>query len=74
MKKKIVIEAKGASQKQWSVIVLELNLMKKSWKKFGVTLDLRAEEIERIISFGTKTHDEIREESNEGISHSNSAK
>ena len=51
MKKKILIEAKGASDKQWSVLVLELNIMKQAWKKFGVTLSLKAREVNRIVAW-----------------------
>jgi hypothetical protein len=33
MKEKIItIKPKGISQKQWSVFILELNLMKRAWK------------------------------------------
>ena len=34
--KKVTIIAKGISQKQWSVLLLEFNLIKKAWKKYGV--------------------------------------
>ena len=60
MKKKIVIEAKGASDKQWSVLVLELNIMKQAWKKFGVKLSLKSPEANRIIAWGTKNYDDIK--------------
>ena len=60
MKKKIVIEAKGASEKQWSVLVLELNIMKNAWKKFGVTLSLIAPEVNRIVAWGNKNYDDIK--------------
>ena len=33
--KKATITAKGASVKQWSDLMLELNLMKKSWHEYG---------------------------------------
>jgi hypothetical protein len=60
MKKKIVIEAKGASDKQWSVLVLELNIMKQAWRKFGVTLNLNSPDAKRIIAWGTKNYDDIK--------------
>ena len=56
--KKITITAKGASQKQYSTLVLELNIMAKSWNKFGVDITLPGQE--RIIKWGNRKHkDEI---------------
>ena len=34
--KKVTITAKGATVKQWSDLILELNLMKKAWQRYGV--------------------------------------
>ena len=43
MKEKIItIKVNGASQGQWSNLLLELNLIRKAWKAYGVdrkTLD-----------------------------------
>ena len=55
--KKATITAKGASVKQWSDLILELNLMKKSWHSYGVTLNIQAPEIKKIIAWGTKKYD-----------------
>ena len=55
--KKVTVFAKGASIKQWSDLILELNLMKKAWHRYGVTLDIQAPEIKRIISWGTRKYD-----------------
>ena len=55
--KKATITAKGASVKQWSDLMLELNLMNKSWHRYGVTLNIQAPEIKRILSWGTKKYD-----------------
>ena len=33
--------------------------MKKSWRPFGVKLDIQAKDFERIVHWGTKTHDEL---------------
>jgi len=63
MKKKILVEAKGASDKQWSVLVLELNIMKTAWKKVGVTLSLNSPDAARIIAWGTKNYDDIKRDS-----------
>ena len=56
--KKATITAKGASTKQWSDLMLELNLMKKSWHRYGVTITIKTPEIKRILSWGTKRYDE----------------
>ena len=55
--KKATIYAKGASIKQWSDLILELNLMKKSWHRYGVTIDIKASGIKKIIAWGTKKYD-----------------
>ena len=55
--KKAIIIAKGASTKQWSDLILELNLMKKSWRSFGVTIDIQSPGIKKIISWGTRKYD-----------------
>ena len=55
--KKVTVSAKGASTKQWSDLILELNLMKKSWRSYGVTLDIQSPGIKKIISWGTRKYD-----------------
>ena len=51
--KTITLKVEGVSQSQWSTFVLELNLMKKAWKRYGVEVDLKAPSINKIISQGT---------------------
>ena len=60
--RKITLKTKGLSPKQYSTLVLELNVMSKSWKKFGVNINIEAEGAERIINWGNKSHDDIRSE------------
>ena len=50
--KKITITAKGASKKQWSTLILELNIMRKAWQPF-VELTLHAPKVNSIIDRGT---------------------
>ena len=50
--KKVTIIAKGISQKQWSTLILELNIMRKAWQPFA-ELTLHAPKIKTIISRGT---------------------
>tara|TARA_R100001594_G_scaffold31887_1_gene59340 strand:+ start:574 stop:810 length:237 start_codon:yes stop_codon:yes gene_type:complete len=51
--KTVTLNVSGVSQGQWSTFVLELNLMKKAWKSYGVDVDLKARSLKRIISQGT---------------------
>jgi hypothetical protein len=55
--KKVTVLAKGASVKQWADLMLELNLMKKAWRPYGVTLDIQTPGIKKIISWGTKKYE-----------------
>ena len=61
MKEKIItIKVDGASQGQWSNLLLELNLMKKAWKPYGVDVELKAHSIKRIIAQGTSNGESNR--------------
>jgi len=60
--KKIILNIKGFSIKQYQTLILELNIMRKSWKRFGGTIDIQAKGAERIIKWGTKSHDDLRSE------------
>jgi len=53
--KTVTINVEGISQGQWSTFLLELNLMKKAWKRYGVSATLKAPSINKIITLGT-TH------------------
>ena len=59
--KKVTITVKGASQKQWSVLLLEFNLIKKALKKLGVDIDMTTPGLERILSWGTRKYNEPEE-------------
>jgi hypothetical protein len=63
--RKITLKTKGLSSKQYSTLVLELNVMSKSWKRFGVDIDIHADGAERIINWGNKSHDDIRSEAHD---------
>ena len=53
--KTVTINVEGISQGQWSTFLLELNLMKKAWRPYGVDVTLKAPSINKIITLGT-TH------------------
>ena len=54
--KKLTITSKDISKKQWSNLVLELNLIKKAWASYA-TLDLQGPGIKKIIAHGTRNFD-----------------
>ena len=61
MKEKIItIKPKGISSKQWSTLLLELNLIKKAWKPYGVNMDLHAPKFKSIVKWGTSVKDYTR--------------
>ena len=51
--KTVTINVTGASQNQWSTFLLELNLMKKAWRSYGVSAELKAKSLNKIITQGT---------------------
>ena len=59
MKEKIItIKPKGISQKQWASFLLELNLMKKAWKTYGVDVEIKAPGLKNVIKWGTTINNE----------------
>ena len=53
--KQLTITSNNISQKQWSQLILELNLMKKFWSNYA-TLNIKAPGIKKIIAHGTRTN------------------
>ena len=47
------ITSNDISQKQWSSLILELNLIRKAWKPYA-RLELSAPGIRKIIKHGTR--------------------
>ncbi len=61
MKEKIItIKVNGAAQGQWSHLLLELNLMKKAWKSYGVDINIKASGLKSVLNFGTKVYDDTK--------------
>ena len=50
--KEIKLQVSNISTGQWSTLILELNNMSRSWKRFGPDIKLQATSIERIIEAG----------------------
>jgi len=51
--KQVTLKVSNCSQAQWSTLLLELNIMAKSWARFGPKIELQAPGVERILSQGT---------------------
>ena len=57
MKEKIVtLKPIGISQKQWASFLLELNLMKKAWKPYGVDIQMSAPGLRNVLKWGTDAY------------------
>jgi len=54
--KKLTITSKNITTKQWSNLILELNLIKKQWHKYA-DLEIQAPGIKKIIAWGTTNYD-----------------
>ena len=55
--KKVIITSKDITPKQWSTLLLELNLLVQAWKSYA-TLELKAQGIKKVIGWGTRRYDE----------------
>ena len=57
MKDKIItIKPKGITQKQWSILLLELNILRKAWRPYGVNMEISAPGLKRIVDWGTRKY------------------
>ena len=61
MTKKLTISSDNISPKQWSVLLIELNLIKESWKPFA-KLEIQTPGFEKIIKWGKKKHGDTSED------------
>ena len=59
--KTITLTPKGISQKQWSSFLLELNLMRKAWKPYGVNVEIKASGLRNVLKWGTTVHDDKKD-------------
>ena len=55
--KELIIKSRNISPKQWSVLLLELNLLVKAWRPYA-RLELKAPGLKKVIGWGTKKYDE----------------
>ena len=54
--KKLTITSEDITQKQWSNLILELNLIKKAWSSYA-TIQLQGPGVRKIIAHGTRNFD-----------------
>ena len=54
--KKLTITSDDITQKQWSNLILELNLIKKAWSSYA-TIQLQGQGVRKIIAHGTRNFD-----------------
>ena len=55
--KKITLEVDDITPKQWTNFVLELNIMRKAWKPYGVNVKLLGHGVQKIVQWGNKKSD-----------------
>ena len=51
--KTITIKTNAISQRQYSTLLLELNIIKQQWRSYGVDIQLSAPSLKKIIALGT---------------------
>jgi len=54
--KEVHIKVSHISQKQWTNLLIELNLIKNAWQRFGPEINIKAKNFDRIIKWGRKQH------------------
>jgi len=54
--KTLTLTSKDITQKQWSNLILELNLIKKAWSSYA-TIQLQGPGVRKIIAHGTRNFD-----------------
>jgi hypothetical protein len=55
--KEIIIKSRSITPKQYSTLILELNLVLEAWKPYA-KLELKAPGLKKILGWGRKKHDE----------------
>ena len=56
--KEVHLKISNISPKQWTSLLIELNLVKSSWRRFGPDLKIKAKNFDKIIKWGRKIHGE----------------
>ena len=61
MEKKLTITSNNITPKQWSILLIELNMIRESWKPFA-KFEIKTPGFDKIIKWGKKRHDEPKED------------
>ena len=56
--KEVYLKISNISPKQWTSLLIELNLVKSAWRRFGPDIKIKARNFDKIIKWGKKTHGE----------------
>ena len=56
--KEVSLKISNISSKQWTSLLIELNLVKSSWRRFGPDIKIKAKNFDKIIKWGRKKHGE----------------
>ena len=56
--KEVNLKVSNISPKQWTSLLIELNLVKSSWRRFGPDIKIKAKNFNKIIKWGKKAHGE----------------
>ena len=54
--KKLTITSEDISPKQWSVLLIELNMIKEQWKSYA-HLDIHTSGFNKVVSWGKRKYD-----------------
>ena len=54
--KKLTITSENISPKQWSVLLLELNMIKEQWKSYA-EIEIQTPGLNKIIAWGKRRYD-----------------
>ena len=60
--KDINIKVSNISSKQWSLLLVELNLVAQNWKRYGPIVNIKAKNFNKIIKWGKKKHGDTTED------------
>ena len=60
--KEVNIKVSNISAKQWPLLLIELNLVAKSWRKYGPDMRIKAKNFDKIIKQGRKKHGDTTED------------
>ena len=60
--KEINIKVSNISQKQWPLLLVELNLVAQNWKKYVPNMQIKAKNFDRIIKWGRRKHGDTTED------------